>query len=477
MHKLGICVPYRNREAHMEKFIPHMTAILDEQDIPFQFYIAHQKDELPFNRGKLLNIAFQEAVKDGCDYFTFHDIDLLPMSGHADYSYPEHNPVHISTEIDEWDFKPPYKENFGGCVIFTKEQFESINGFANDYWGWGAEDDDLFWRAKSKGQIETVTTPFSFGAKTVAHFNGEDSFIKIPFNKEFKGVQEGTFTVSMLIKSECLKMMEPFIYGDEEAAYTITPILNRHTFDVISYCNTQDFKGVMWDNDNTPHDTWAKTRYGDWLLLTVVFNTKEGIFSIYVNGEKKGEAPAPKQIRDYYNTPFFIGKSDASRWMLHKNSFFLGAIGEVCMWDRALSEGEIAEMYASKNYSPLNESLILHYDFSDAGKDVVYDKSDNNLHGELHNIELLQEEVGHIIIEEGPYRRRNRYNALKHEKQGVVNGTMVQSENSKKNTLRLYSLIKSGIHSFTETGLSTLEYTLLDKKEIKDRAYMLDVNL
>ena len=37
-----------------------------------------------------------------------------------------------------------YQEYFGGAVVFTKEQVEATNGYSNDYWDWGMEDDDLF---------------------------------------------------------------------------------------------------------------------------------------------------------------------------------------------------------------------------------------------------------------------------------------------------------------------------------------------
>ncbi len=38
----------------------------------------------------------------------------------------------------------PYKQYFGGVSAMSKEQFQKINGFPNNYWGWGGEDDDIY---------------------------------------------------------------------------------------------------------------------------------------------------------------------------------------------------------------------------------------------------------------------------------------------------------------------------------------------
>ena len=34
----------------------------------------------------------------------------------------------------------------GGIVDFSKEQYKRINGFSNQFFGWGGEDDDLYTR-------------------------------------------------------------------------------------------------------------------------------------------------------------------------------------------------------------------------------------------------------------------------------------------------------------------------------------------
>lgn len=48
-------------------------------------------------------------------------------------------------------FRLPYATIFGGVSAMTKDQFEQVNGFSNMFWGWGAEDDDLYYRIKNSG--------------------------------------------------------------------------------------------------------------------------------------------------------------------------------------------------------------------------------------------------------------------------------------------------------------------------------------
>ena len=77
--KLGVCVPYRNREAHLKEFIPKVGEYLEKRGIDYCMYFAHQKDEKLFNRGAMKNIAAKVAFEDGCDYIVWHDIDMIPV--------------------------------------------------------------------------------------------------------------------------------------------------------------------------------------------------------------------------------------------------------------------------------------------------------------------------------------------------------------------------------------------------------------
>lgn len=144
--KLSIVVPYRNREEHLKIFIPSMEKFMKEEEIPYHIFIIHQNDTRDFNRAKLLNVGYKES--ESFDYFAFHDVDMLPVD--SDYSYPD-GPTHLATRAEQFGYKLPYDGYFGGVTLFDKESFILVNGYANEYWGWGAEDDDILLRCRIKG--------------------------------------------------------------------------------------------------------------------------------------------------------------------------------------------------------------------------------------------------------------------------------------------------------------------------------------
>ena len=44
-------------------------------------------------------------------------------------------------------YRVPYSRIFGGVTAFTRAQFMRVNGFSNQYYGWGGEDDDMYSRS------------------------------------------------------------------------------------------------------------------------------------------------------------------------------------------------------------------------------------------------------------------------------------------------------------------------------------------
>lgn len=162
VHKLAIIVPYRDlhaeqkRAAQMQRFIPEMTELLLPTQIPFKIYIVEQSnDKRKFNRGKLLNVGFVLACQEGYDTFVLHDVDLLPSADLLPY-YTTHpsQPVHIARVWNRYNENEKY---FGGVVNFSRTLYEQVNGYPNNFWGWGGEDDELYIRTATENKLEIAS--------------------------------------------------------------------------------------------------------------------------------------------------------------------------------------------------------------------------------------------------------------------------------------------------------------------------------
>jgi len=163
MKRLNIVVPYRDRANHLVQFVSHLRGYFSrdkvDKDIPYRVTIVEQEQGLPFNRGALLNIGFLLGETES-DYTCFHDVDYLPIW--ADYSWvdaptpilwygAEQRPVAPgrSTAVVTHNLET----YFGGVLLVPNDQFRKVNGYANDYWGWGFEDVDLRTRFLATGTI------------------------------------------------------------------------------------------------------------------------------------------------------------------------------------------------------------------------------------------------------------------------------------------------------------------------------------
>ncbi len=158
--RLAIIVPYRNRAEHLVRFLPHMVSYFErdklDRAIDYSIHVVEQLGTLPFNRGALLNAGFRIA-RDSADYFCFHDVDYLPIW--ADYSYVTRPTRLVWHGLDP---QTDYRAFMGAVVAVNRSDFERINGYSNDYPGWGYEDDDL----RTRCQVAGLELAFRDGSYT-----------------------------------------------------------------------------------------------------------------------------------------------------------------------------------------------------------------------------------------------------------------------------------------------------------------------
>lgn len=103
--RVAIVIPYRDRKQHVPIILKNLHSFLMRQQIDYGIFIVEQSSDGSFNRAKLMNVGFVEALKlYEWDCFVFHDIDLLPMDDRNLYTCPD-QPRHMSVAVDTFGFK------------------------------------------------------------------------------------------------------------------------------------------------------------------------------------------------------------------------------------------------------------------------------------------------------------------------------------------------------------------------------------
>lgn len=469
--KLAICVPYRDRKSHLQRFIPCISDFLKKREIEHKIFISHQLGNKSFNRGKMKNIAYDFAQKEGYDYFAFHDIDLLPEDNSCDYSIPYDKPIHLSAFLSYNNYRLLFPENFGGVVLFTKDQFRHINGYYNDYWGWGAEDDDLFLRCKRLKLINQSEESLKLNNKCVASFNGKNSSIEIDLNNDsIEKAFNGNFTFSMLLKKH--KREDVPNYAAPLDNLVNIPILTNGQEMLLNYTNDGAYEATYFNENNEYFDVWVKRETEEWTEVTYVVDRDSNTISLYINGEDvnhENKKVITGNAKFRKNEKIIIGKCKNSHDCQKNNFLFKGEIGNIRMWNVALKKTDIKRNCTN---SKIDENVVLAFDFEECVKGKIKDYSKFGNHGKLVNVDLLRVDINKIKGIAIPERRFGRYKCLPHENEGFKNGVL-QCSDSKINEI-IYSKVKGGEIDTWENGLSNLKYKIQNVNKICENHVMIN---
>ena len=454
-HKLGICIPYRNRKEHVESLIPHLSKELDKQGIEYTFYVGHQVDDKLFNRGAMKNIAAHYAFDDGCDYVAWHDVDMLVYNKEEDgvsYAYPENHPIHIATKLSKYKYNLGYDQYFGGVVLFTKEQAYQTNGYSNEYWDWGQEDDDLFWRCYYEGYT-TGKVFKKYENKNVGVFNGYDTFVALATNREISSCLHNDHTISILFNAEQQQDKVPiWLVGDKEKRFIEYPLIRKDgswTWG-LSFNNSRAVTMQVFDRDNMRHYNWGKRFEGVWTWVTMAYKQETNQIFFYINDDLTTQVNGIKN-----NTPFPVNKlrpHDAIK------PFLLG----FCNQTNTRYKGKMAEVKIFNTFKENvmdaidgKEDLILSYDFSE--------KLD------VSSVELTNENI-EVVENVLPYRREGKFYCLPHIDEGFINGRWAKGETTARNEKRFVTEMQQGKINYKEDGLKNVLETM-DIVNVDDSLY------
>lgn len=151
--RVAILIPYKDREAHLYSLLNYLHPMLQRQHIHYCVFVIEQVDDGRFNKGLVMNSGFTEIMKSGdWDCIVFHDVDMIPEDDRNIYLC-QNEPTHLSPLIDKFGYQPHYGTEYGGVTMMKPDQYVSVNGYSNMFWGWGREDSDMEFRMSRKGLV------------------------------------------------------------------------------------------------------------------------------------------------------------------------------------------------------------------------------------------------------------------------------------------------------------------------------------
>lgn len=413
-NKLAIIVPYRNRESHLQTFSAYMKNYLN--DFSYEIIVINQFDDKPFNRGKLLNIGASYAIDHGFNYLCFHDVDMLPKT--ADYSYPDY-PTSLISELENKEGNIFYNY-FGGITLFKIEDFVSINGYSNDYWGWGYEDTDLFYRVTQSGlYFENNEIGTEGEAHTYIELT-ENDYVKIPIEKE---MIDGDFSISITTKIETR-------YFDENKLYDEYPIISIPGYNIgIFYNSFNRYFLQVYDENKIPYS--ITTDILDDIISEFTFIKKDNIVTFKINETIIGEVELKSPILNLKNEYLYIG---------------------------SFSDEDVIEFDLKVTDVKLNNETINLIKVEKVG-----------------NAFLKNGKLPLKVSLPKPVRREGKFSELYHDSNASINKSWIHQE-TRLNQIFYNNFVKQNLINFKEEGLNTLNYKLISEEKHPDYK-MLSVEL
>jgi hypothetical protein len=486
MKKLAIILPYN--EEHIENFVNHFEANVKDD---YKLVFIKQKSNRPLNKGKLFNIGYM-LYKDKFDYFCFHDADLMPISDECDYSFEE-KPISLvgmrskitfgdQEKVQNFDdYTLPYDEYFGGAILFTKEHFQEVNGYSNEYWGVGYEDYDLLLRCVVK-ELPVRTELETQVSKTYGNFNGENSYIEIPSdNAKIKKTTNKSFTMSAWFCPNG-KPLHGADIDSNKCEYSIFMRPGYHTG--LSYINGGLVKCVIWirpygSSEREPVVIQVPLVSDQWYHAGMVVDDRDQTVIFYIDGKEAGKESYEGQPIEYLNKPYYIGVGDPNLTVWR--NFYKGQIAEVGLWSDALKDYEIEQIFnkgiTNKGEYSTSKLPVGVWDFKGGYEDITFDTSGNNNHAKFYNVGFANKSLKSNTERYLPYRRNGAYGYISTVDQFLDIENLMKSEHPEIMTNRntFNKKIRNEMQDMDDDGLSSTRFRIVNRENYQEKHEIIEV--
>ena len=179
---IAIIFPYRDqKEQKREEQLNNILSYYKNINNPnIDIFIIEQANDKLFNKGTLLNIGHKIiSSKNKYQNEIHHDIDMLPDNERIKYFF---NDNVIACKINNKKYNG--SSNFvGGILSIPLNIMDQINGYSNNFWGWGREDDNLYKRLYAQ-QIK-IYRPNKGNVTEIEHIKANKLYINDNFKNNY----------------------------------------------------------------------------------------------------------------------------------------------------------------------------------------------------------------------------------------------------------------------------------------------------
>ena len=218
-NRIVIAVPFRARETHLQRLTSHFETYFKKYNQDFVLWVVEQDDTKPFNRGWLTNVAIKTIIKEfgeeNIRCIIQHDVDRYPI-GFVNYTDCV-VPTQLSSENNQWKQSVPYPRYTGGVVSMSTTHWKAVNGMSNMFYGYGGEDDDLYYRLRAAGLLTE-------GKRGIIHRPAKPDGRFAEWHDKFHGKRDRTGNVHMWDILKAMKHGSPRWKTDglDSAKYSIS---------------------------------------------------------------------------------------------------------------------------------------------------------------------------------------------------------------------------------------------------------------
>lgn len=395
----------------------------------------------------------------------------------------------MASNISDIKNGKPYPHYIGGVFKISKEDFEKINGFSNDYWDGGFEYMDLLWRMnkynvflptikffdkdiyKPHRLIDVTENEYEVTKKLTSFEFSDGDSLMIKSNPIVDNLFQDSFTLSF----------DTFINGDltqdgtliAKEGYDVGLFIKNNEAMVFQHWFEDGELIQIWWNHSDIKDKWAH--------ITLRFDTVQGIVSLFINGSLVDEVffDTSKLLMDFSQKDIWLGS------LFFKNKLN-GKISNLLCFDYALSDTEI-DLVFKENYDKGLTTFepIIDISFNKMVGQFYIDTASLKNHARQilisNHKKIVEEDFQYSYKFNMPESDIGKFKVLENSEKFTIldnynyetpNPNFIENEN-----IFFYESVKSKNKDIPKFGLSSVSYKIMGETKIDKNIKKISVKL